>query len=257
MDQNIINQLNQINTDFYNTVATEFDESRQYFWYGWEKIPPLLDRFQDIRVADIGCGNGRFGQFLLERCPQLKISYTGIDANQTLLDFAQETLQGKIPALHLQQTDIVTELQNDVDFLQNQEFQLVTSFGVFHHIPSYELRLKLLKYLLSKVTKDGFLVISFWQFMNFDRFQKKVIHEQNSQTQELLKKYGLNFTDLENNDYILDWNRGQTALRYCHFTDETEQNKLITEAQAQLVKTYFADGKEGTVNQYVVLTHKS
>ncbi|MBP7842567.1 class I SAM-dependent methyltransferase [Candidatus Woesebacteria bacterium] len=257
MNQNTINQLNQINTDFYKTVATDFDESRQYFWYGWEKIPPLLDAFQDIRVADIGCGNGRFGQFLLEKCPQLKLSYTGIDANQTLLDFAQETLQGKIPALHLQQTDIVSALQKDEDFLQNQEFQLVTSFGVFHHIPTYELRLKLLKYLLSKVTKDGFLIISFWQFTSFERFQKKVVKEQDTNAQELLNQYDLNLTNLEKNDFILDWNRGHNALRYCHFTDETEQKRLVTEAQAELVKTYFADGKEGNVNQYVILIHKS
>ncbi len=251
MDTNIVNQLNQVNTDFYNTIATDFDESRQYFWYGWEKIPPLLDTFQDIRVADIGCGNGRFGQFLQEKCQELKFSYTGIDANQTLLDFSQETLEGKIPALHLQQTDVITELQNNIDFLKDQEFQLVTSFGFFHHIPSYEIRLKLLKYLLSKITPDGYLIISFWQFMKFERFKKKIADE------HTLITHNINPKNLEKNDYILDWNRGQTALRYCHFIDETEQNNLISDSRAQLIKTYPADGKEGSVNQYVILTRRS
>ena len=249
MDIELINRLNQLNTEFYKTTAASFDQSRQYFWEGWEKIPPLLDVFQNIRVADIGCGNGRFGQFLYKKKPQLKISYTGIDSNEQLLAMAKENLQGKIPALHLQQTDLITAIINAKDFLPNQEFQLITSFGVLHHIPSYELRLALVKFLLSKLEVNGYLIISFWQFMQFERFRKKIVTDQRMLTQ---KKISL--IQLEANDYILDWKRGEFALRYCHYVDENEQKKLIQESGAQLITEYTNDGKEGIVNKYIILS---
>lgn len=251
MEKKVIKQLNQLNTQFYNTIAEDFDDSRQYFWQGWEKIPPMLDGFQDIRIADIGCGNGRFGQFIFEKCPQLTISYTGVDTNKALLANAAQTLQGKIPALHLQNTDIVSALQNNEDFLKNQSFQLITSFGVFHHIPSFKLRLQLLRYLLSKLSTDGILVISFWQFMLFERFRKKIIADQT-----VLDEYNIQLIQLEKNDYILNWLRGSEALRYCHYTDESEQKNLVKQSGASLIKTYLADGKETTVNQYIILTKK-
>lgn len=247
MDLKSINKLNQLNTDFYNTTAKDFDESRQYYWEGWEKIPPLLDEFQSFRCLDLGCGNGRFGQFLQERCPQIKLSYTGVDANAELLDVAEKNLLGKIPALHIQQNDIVNSLVNNVDFLENQQFHLIVAFGVFHHIPTYELRKKLLEYMLSKISSDGFIVISFWQFMEFDRLRKKVVKDNQTLTTII------GDTQLETNDFIMDWKRGQNAFRFCHLVDEQEQTKLISQTNAQLIKKYRADAKEGNANQYVIL----
>lgn len=264
MNKKTIKLLNQLNADFYKTTAIDFDESRHYFWAGWEKIPPLLDSLinnlelqnnnkQKIRVADIGCGNGRFGDFLFEKLPQLNISYTGVDGNKTLLEFAQHSLEGKIQSLHLQQTDIISKLKNDEDFLENQKFSLIGSFGVFHHIPSYDLRVKAINYLLSKLEKDGYLIISLWQFIEFKRFQKKVVLDSNSANSLELKQETLSPNDLEKNDYILDWKRGKQALRYCHFYDKKEQQQLIKDTKASLIKEYRADGKEGNVNQYIVL----
>ena len=250
MKDTTVKQLNQLNSDFYKSVAVDFDDSRQYFWQGWEKIPPLLDTSKSIRVADIGCGNGRFGQFLLEKCPETKLSYTGIDSSKSLLDFATKKLQGKIPALHLKEVDIVQAIQKKEDFLKNETFQLITSFGVFHHIPSFEFRLELLTYLASKLSKDGYLIVSFWQFMNFERLRKKIISVEKDYASSSLD---INFADLEKNDYILDWNRGATALRYCHFIDAAETLKLVELSKMKLVTSYLADGKEGSVNSYIVL----
>jgi len=249
MDTQLINRLNQLNNDFYNTTAINFDDSRQYFWQGWNKISPLLDKFTDIRVADIGCGNGRFGQFLIENTPQ-KLSYTGIDANSKLLEFAEKNLKGRIPALHLKKVDIINALQNNIDFLADQEFQLITSFGVFHHIPSFELRLKMIKYLLSKLSSDGYLIISLWQFMDYQRFKKKVINDQST-----LNAKNIKLINLEKNDFILDWNRGETALRFCHFIDKSEQLKLINMSSSKLIDQFRADGKEEDVNQYLILSN--
>jgi tRNA (uracil-5-)-methyltransferase TRM9 len=265
MNKNIIKKLNQINADFYKTTAIDFDDSRKYFWAGWENIPPLLDSLTKkideksttkptIKVADVGCGNGRFGEFLNNNFSSTSLAYTGLDGNKTLLEFAQKNLEEKISSLHLQQTDIISELLNDVDFLGDQKFNLICSFGVFHHIPSYELRVKTIKYLLSKLKNNGILIISLWQFIEFERFQKKIILDSLSKDKLKINNLVLNPSDLEKNDYILDWKRGKQALRYCHFYDKEEQKKLIFDANASLIKEYRADGKEGSVNQYIVLT---
>ena len=33
-----IKQLNQLNQDFYNTIADDFSDTRQYFWKGWRHL---------------------------------------------------------------------------------------------------------------------------------------------------------------------------------------------------------------------------
>ncbi len=251
MNIDTIRLLNQLNNNFYNTTATDFDDSRQFFWKGWSKISPFLDKFDSARVADIGCGNGRFGQFVLENHPEIKLSYTGIDSNQQLLTIAEESLEGKIPALHFQKVDIIESLVTNTDFLQDQMFQFIGSFGVFHHIPSYQLRLQLLKLLLSKLDANGFLVISLWQFIEFERFQKKVLEDE-----IVASNQGFSLADLDVNDYILDWQRGPEALRYCHYYSEEEQKRLLSDANAQLIESFRADGKEENVNQYLILQQR-
>lgn len=247
MDTKIIRLLNQINTDFYATTAIDFDDSRQYFWEGWSKIPPLLDKQESVRIADIGCGNGRFGEFLLKKTSHITLSYTGIDNNKLLLEFANKSLKGKIPALHLRHIDIIEQLLSDSDFLENQSFQLIVSFGVLHHIPSYKLRLKLIQHLLSKLAPGGVLVLSLWQFMEYQRFQNKVADT------NTLESLNISASDLEHNDFILDWQRGSTAYRYCHYIDSSEQEQLVKDANAHVLQSFRADGKEGNVNQYLFL----
>jgi 2-polyprenyl-3-methyl-5-hydroxy-6-metoxy-1,4-benzoquinol methylase len=66
MQEGIVTQLNQLNTHFYQIVASDFDESRQYFWSGWDSCLPELHKLVSetggkLQVLDLGCGNGRFG----------------------------------------------------------------------------------------------------------------------------------------------------------------------------------------------------
>jgi len=102
--------------------------------------------------------------------------------------------------------------------------------------------LELLNYLKSKITIDGIIIISLWQFIEYERFRKKISNEPQ------FEKLGL-----EKNDFILDWKRGEKAYRYCHFIDEHEQKKLIEKSGLKLVGYFRADGKEQDVNTYLIL----
>ncbi len=245
MDENTILKLNKINNDFYSTVATDFDDSRQYFWDGWYKLITYTKHFNQLKSADIGCGNGRFFEFLIKNIPKEEFSYLGIDNNEDLLKFAKNNFQkNNFVNYQLKKIDIVESLLSKKDFLnedqklqKNDGFNLIVSFGVMHHIPSYKLRLQLISYLKSKISDNGYIILSLWQFIEFERFRKKVV----------------NYDNLEENDYILDWNRGKKALRYCHLIDEVEQNNLIFDSKLKLVERFRADGKEGNVNTYLVL----
>ncbi len=244
MDEITIKKLNKINLDFYKTTAKDFNESRQYFWDGWKSLVKYLAHFNQLKLLDLGCGNARFFQFISKEFPNVNIEYLGVDSNQELLNFANENYENmedkKNISFELQKTDIVTSLIKKKDFLLKNDFDLIVSFGVFHHIPSYDLRLKLLELMKSKLADDGLIIISLWQFMEFERFKRKIVDN----------------TQKETNDFIVDWKKGKEANRFCHFVDENEQNMLIIDSNLELVDTFRADGKEGNVNTYLVLKKK-
>ena len=106
MKKETISALNQLNTNFYNTVAKEFDESRNHYWPGWQLLVEQIDPTTITSVLDIGCGNGRFGAFSNEHFPNMQ-NYTGIDSNYKLITAATEA---NIAGTFLQRDIIQTTL---------------------------------------------------------------------------------------------------------------------------------------------------
>jgi 2-polyprenyl-3-methyl-5-hydroxy-6-metoxy-1,4-benzoquinol methylase len=92
VQKKIIRKLNQLNNKFYQSVADDFSESRQYFWQGWEKITEYLEKnHRKIKILDIACGNARFAQFLKEK--KVDFTYSGLDNSQQLIKIARETIK--------------------------------------------------------------------------------------------------------------------------------------------------------------------
>ncbi len=255
MDSSIINRLNQLNQQFYQTVAVEFDNTRHQAWSGWQTLVPLLQaRFaqpSSLSVLDLGCGNGRWGEFLLENVRQ-PFSYLGADSNQFLLNQAEQSLSGKVVNLNLTQLDIVAELQEHTftsrffTKTEKQPITLIAAFGFLHHIPSLELRQLFLADCYRLLEPGGWLIVAAWQFLNSPRLTQRII------TPEAV---GLSIDQLEEHDYFLDWQRGESAIRYCHLVDETEMRTLINQPQTlwKEVKTFLADGQTGNLNHYWVI----
>ena len=144
--------LNEINRQFYNTTASEFDATRGQSWPGWHPVLKHIPDVEPLRVLDLGCGNGRFGLFLAEHLDR-DIHYVGVDNNPDLLNFAAKALADK-PRLRvsLVEQDIV------IQHLGLGNFHLIVLFGVVHHIPGTYRRKEFLRSRVSSLEKHGVMV---------------------------------------------------------------------------------------------------
>lgn len=229
VDERTVQRLNAINRQFYATVADDFDATRGQAWQGWERLLPLLN--PPLSVLDVGCGNGRFGLFLARHFGA-NIRYHGVDNNAALLERARIALAGM--DARLEERDIVEQPPD------SGSYDLVTLFGVLHHVPGAARRLTLMRALAERVTDGGSLVFTCWRFYEFARFRERIVP-----FPEDLR--------VESGDYLLDWRRGLTALRYCHYVNDDELEQLIAVTGLQPILQYRADGQSGDLNLYVVL----
>ena len=242
-------QLNTINTRFYGTISQEFSDSRRYYWHGWREFLPQLEQVikatTTLKVLDIGCGNGRFAEFLSDTFSDLQISYTGIDNSAALLKIAETKLPTENFKGQLIKLDIVKELLSD-NFLKDQgsEFDLIVAFGVVHHLPSYKLRKSFFKAIGKSLSKQGLAVLTLWRFMDIARLEDKTLEFNPGE---------IDLDQLEKNDHLIHWYRGKRTFRYCHYTDKVEEKRLIDASGLELESTFEADGKEGKGNTYLVL----
>lgn len=218
MDKAIIQRLNEINRNFYAVTAAEFDQTRGQSWPGWEKLLPYLTF--PLSALDVGCGNGRFGLFLAEHG---QVTYHGVDNSAKLLNYARQSFK-ELPHFTLEERDIV---QNPPD---SGQYDLVALFGVIHHIPGYEERQQFMRRLAQRVAPGGILAFASWRFYEFDRFRERIT----AWPDDLAEK-------VEHYDYLLDWRRGENALRYCHYVDDAEQRSLIEATGFEELMTYHAD----------------
>lgn len=242
MQNSTIFKLNKLNSDFYTTVAEDFDDSRNHFWPGWHELLSHIDVQNVASILDIGCGNGRFGIFAESQFPQLK-KYVGIDSNPTLLESAKKQTNSHVA--EYQQVDIVQKLLDEKPLLNTTApFDLVTIFGVMHHIPSFEFRKNLIIQAKKMLSDNGSLILATWQFMEYERFKNKLISPEAVDIEK---------SELEENDYFLDWKRGTEAIRYCHYHTQEEVAQLIENTGLKIQATFRADGKENNVNAYYLL----
>ena len=91
------------------------------------------------------------------------------------------------------------------------------------------------------------MVITTWQFARLPRFTHKIIP-----TSEISSKTGIDPDMLDEEDYILDWQKGSVAYRYCHFTSDDEMSKLVEDLELSLLETFRDDGSTRNINKYFV-----
>ncbi|MFW5691776.1 MAG: class I SAM-dependent methyltransferase [Chloroflexota bacterium] len=238
MDEETARYLNTINQRFYETVADDFDATRQQAWPGWLQLLPHIKRIPHkapLRVLDVGCGNARFALFLADQLGVV-LAYHGVDSNDALLATARSMLGAAGIDARLQQQDVIFEP------LPPGQYDLVVAFGLLHHVPGMARRRKFVRSLAAHVAEGGLLGFTCWRFYEFDRFRSRIVPWDDTLADRV-----------ERHDYLLDWRRGERALRYCHYVDRHEQAELVEASGLSLTTAYDADGFSGDLNSYIVV----
>ncbi len=120
-----------------------------------------------------------------------------------------------------------------------------------HHIPGHNNRARLLKQAKALLSPDGHIAVSFWNFLEDGRLAKKIADWNVAIADGHIAAFDLN--ELEENDYLLDWQRGETAYRYCHFADQEEIVRLVAEAGLESELNFSAEGRSEQLNSYYLL----
>ena len=206
----------------------------------WPYVPTLS-------VLDVGCGNGRFGVFLAERLADMEartghapsLHYHGLDTDAALLARAREALAGANGVFTLERRDVIAHPPD------SGQYDLVALFGVLHHVPGAETRRALLRSLAERVAPGGLLAFACWRFMDYRRFRDRIVPWPDDLAGAV-----------EDGDHLLDWRRGETALRYCHYVDDDEQAALVAATGLDEIDSYRADGG-GAANRYGILRRRT
>lgn len=304
MTRATVRALCQLNTEFYERNAASFSQTRTAPWEGWRRCMAAcgfddsdgaaLDQPVDAQIADsvldIACGNLRFETFLANAYPHIDWSFFAVDNCEPLVASGQEDVAKKV---HFTCEDIVSNLLDGLPAAEPANvpalaaatpFDLVVSFGFLHHIPSFDLRQQFLLEALSQVKPGGYLVVSFWQFLNDPAKRAKIEQthaealaffegcaETHTNDRDALDRgagssssSNLNPSELkppvffagslEPNDYFLGWKNEPDNYRYCHHFSNEEIDRIITALapHATVVESFSADGKPGNLNRYVV-----
>ena len=224
MDNLSAHMLKDLNCRFYEEQADSFSQTREKPWDGWRNVAEYARNHAHpdtpYRVLDIGCGNMRFERYLLEEMQGFCLDFTCIDSCTAL---ARD-----VDGVRFFERDVIGSLLEGEPFIDPDAapFDLVVAFGIAHHVPSHDLRRRFIESLASYCSRDGAVVVSFWQFAEAEA---KRLRAQQTTLQGLTwfrAEYGCE-PALEGGDYLLGWNNAANAYRYCHNFNEIEIGGLL------------------------------
>jgi len=231
----ITQRLLALNRKFYSDFGHQFSATRGRIQPGVRRILDSLNG--DETILDLGCGNGELARTLAREGH--RGAYLGLDFSLPLLSDAVSVPDGF--STEFREVDL-TQLSVISDQLSvTGGWSLVTAFAVLHHIPSRDLRLDILRTIHGLLAPGGRFIHSNWQFLNSPRLRQRV---------QKWSEVGLTESDLDANDYLLDWRSGGTGLRYVHHFSEAELANLAESSGFRIVESFYADGKEGNLAIY-------
>ena len=245
MELSTIRALAALNQGFYEAHAEDFADARPRLAAGVQRV--LANIPAGARVLEVGCGDGKVGRALARAGVSV---YAGLDASEAMLARAQrytlnESALAPIfrpPAFAYHRADLTAPEWPEA--VAGQTFDWILAFAVFHHLPGYSLRGRVLLTLANHLAPGGRLALSNWQITRSARIQQRL---------EPWSAAGLNREELEPGDYLLAWERkGRHGLRYVHELDPDEMGRLAAQAGLEIVETFAADGVSGDLSEYTV-----
>ena len=230
MDETQVRRLVALNEAFYARFAEPFVASRAGAQPGFVRLLAYLPAGRP-RVLDVGCGDGRFGRFLVGQ--ELDVEYVGVDFSADLLAAATGT--GRFVRRDLSQAGSLDDLG---------QFDFVVCLATLQHIPGRDNRARLLAEMAARLGPGGHVALANWQFAASERQRRKIRPWAEAQ---------IDAADLEAGDYLLSWQRGGYGLRYVALLDEGETQRLAGAAGLRVVEQFHSDGREGNLNLYTIL----
>ncbi len=237
-------RLSAINREFYERFGESFSATRQRLQPGVKRILEKLAG--DENILDLGCGNGQVARTLARMGHRGK--YVGLDFSATMIREAKATKKG-IPAEFIQAdlTQLAASNQRislDGEPLNGKKgWPVILAFAVLHHIPGRDLRLQVLNYIHGCMAQEGRFIHSNWQFLNSERLKARI---------QTWDRVGLSPTEVDANDYLLDWKRGGTGLRYVHYFSEAELSQLAAQTSFKMYESFYSDGDGGKLGLYQI-----
>ena len=215
--------------DNYNAIAEHFNDTRHASWPEFEHFKHLVKNGQ--KILDWGCGNGRYFESVKDK----KIKYYGLDISSGLIGFAKQKYQSEIES---GKVDFFCTEKGEINFPKNF-FDICIMIASFHHLPSDEVRLVLLKKVYKELKSGGHLIMTNWNL-------------ESKWGKDKVKKPG--WKKLGDSDFIVPWKNQDGEIitkRYYHSFKKTELKKLLHEAGFKIEKLeYFnkerwSDEKKG------------
>jgi tRNA (uracil-5-)-methyltransferase TRM9 len=229
--------LIEINREFYTRFGDSFSATRHRLQPGVRRVLGMLRG--DESILDLGCGNGELARELAKRGH--RGLYLGVDFSLPLRREAEAQPEGF--SAKFIQADLTKLPAVSAELLLSGNWSVVMAFAVLHHIPSIELRLNILRVVHELLKADGIFVHSNWQFLNSEKLKARL---------QDWSKVGLSPSDVDANDYLLDWRSGGQGLRYVHHFDEEELNNLARSSNFTVVDMFYSDGENGRLGLYQV-----
>ena len=240
-------RLVALNREFYDQFGDSFSATRGRLQPGVMRILETLRG--DESILDLGCGNGELARELARR--RHHAPYLGLDFSLPLLRAAESHPEGFAATFRVVDlTQLSVRSAKSPDFAQSREtldsdsaWSLITAFAVLHHIPGEELRLNLLRTVHGLLAEDGRFILSNWQFLNSERLKARI---------QPWEAVGLSSSEVDEGDYLLDWKRGGTGLRYAHHFSAEELSALAEQTGFRVNESFLSDGEGGKLGLYQV-----
>ncbi len=203
----------------YNNISENFHQTRKYPWEEFNKFLKYI-KDEDI-LTDLGCGNGRFYDFIKQH---KKINYIGIDNNKKLLKKAKLNTSKKTSAKFI---------YGDLLKIPLKETSIDTAVSIasLHHIPSKKLKEKSIKEIKRILKDDGILIITVWNL--FQKKYKKYIFQSYLRFFYTLGKY--NFRDT-----FIPWGKTGTKRYYYAFKFK-ELKKLLEKNNFKILYSHIGN----------------
>jgi SAM-dependent methyltransferase len=243
-----VERLLELNRQFYAQRGRDFAETRLRIQPGIQRIIETIAA--DETILDLGCGNGTFAGELSRAGHRGR--YLGIDFSPPLLEIAMKAsyafpvdflqadliqLPGELPAI-LEMPVPKAHHPQDSETQDSPPvgggWSMITAFAVLHHIPGNDLRVALLRRARERLSPEGRLALSNWQFTSSSRLRERI---------QPWSSVGAGL-ELDDGDYLLDWRRGQLAFRYVHEFDEPELSRLAAGCGFVVTETFYSDGAD-------------